>query len=162
MDDESGPGVPEALPRVLRAVAERFGVETLDRVWIFPPMRRGRKEWGLVAVSRYEADVPEDGVRETARAPDAEDDVRQRRLYTAAYTAERTGGGLTIEPVLSEEGRAPLDRLPRVMEGVVRRSGDGRGEAREVAVDGDPDAFEELVEEFDALAPPEPGSILEP
>lgn len=154
MGDESGPGVPEALPRVLRAVADRYGAETLDRVWIFPPIRRGRREWGLVALSRYDVDASEGAAREA--------DPDGRRLYTAAYTAERTGRELSVEPILSEQGRAPLDRLPRVMEGVVRRSGDERGEAREIAIAGDPDAFETLVEEFDALAAPEPGSFLEP
>ncbi|HSR43019.1 MAG TPA: hypothetical protein VLL48_12620 [Longimicrobiales bacterium] len=153
MVDDS-PGVPEALPRVLRSVARRLGPETLDRVWIFPPMRKGRKEWGLVAVSRFD-DGP-------AEAPRNETDRDRRRLYTAAYTAERTGRGLTVEPVLAEEGRAPLDRLPRVMEGVVRRSGDDRGEAREVRLEGDPDRFDALVDELDALAPQEPGSILDP
>lgn len=168
MGGESDPGVPEALARALRLVADRFGVETLDRVWIFPPRRRGRKEWGLVAVSRYEVEAPEpdtaalDGVRgaadsEASAAGDGPAPDR-RRLHTAAYTAERTGRGVTFDPVLSEEGRAPPERLPRVMEGVVRRSGEeGAGDAREVVIGGRADAFEVLLEELDAQAEPETG-----
>lgn len=143
---DADPGVPEALPRTLRIVAERLGVETLDRLWIFPPVMRGRREWGLVTVSRFDV-VPAPG--------EAAGDADRRRLYTAAYTAERTGRGLVIEPVLSEEGTAPVDRFPRVMDGVVRRSGDQRGEPREVAVAGDPDTFARLVAELDAALPEE-------
>lgn len=145
MKGDSDPGVPEALPRTLRTVAEWLGVETLDRVWIFPPKVRGRREWGLVAVSRFD-------LREPERGGD------RRSVYTAAYSAERTGLGLVVEPVLHEEGFAPLDRLPRVMNGVVHRSGDPRGEPREIAIEGDPDTFAQLVAEFDARPDEEPGS----
>lgn len=140
MKGDSGTGVPEALPRALRVVAERLGVETLDRVWIFPPLVRGRREWGLVAVSRF-----------------APGDRDRRSLFTAAYSAERTGQGVVVSPVLTEEGSAPLDRLPRVMQGVVQRSGDTRGEAREVAIGGDVQAFDQLVLEIENEPPGAPG-----
>lgn len=181
MKGESNPGVPEALPRVLRTVAAHVDAESVDRVWIFPPLRKGRKEWGLVALSRYDREVAErappgadaDTGAEPATGGDTEGedtsgddtgdaDPDRRRLYTAAYTAERTGRRLSVEPVLTEEGRAPLDRLPRVMRGVVRRSGDDRGEPREVAIGGDTGAFEELVEELEGMVDPEPGSKLDP
>ena len=45
------PGVPEALPRTLVATRNRFAPEDMDHLWIFPPLRRGRRERGLVAVS---------------------------------------------------------------------------------------------------------------
>lgn len=126
------PGVPEALPRTLVAVRDRLGVEPIDRLWIFPPIRRGRRERGLVAVSlRREAG-------------------ERRLLLTAAYQAERTGRGLTVEHTFQEEGEAPPELLPRVMEGVVRRAGQGHGDAREVAVDGSAERFEALLGEFDS------------
>lgn len=149
LDDESGPGVPEALPGTLRAVARRLDVETVDRLWIFPPLVRGRREWGLVAVSCFTPWV--DPVESSAPNGD------QRRLYTAAYSAERTGKGLVITPVLAEAGAAPLDRLPRVMDGVVRRSRDAHGDAREVEIAGDLETFEQLVAEFEAALPGETG-----
>jgi hypothetical protein len=124
-------GVPEALPATVRMLGERPGVESLDRLWLFPPRVRGRKEWGLVAASRFHPD--EEG---------------RRLLVTAPYTAERTGQGPVVRSSLSEEGTAPPDRFPRVMEGVVRRTGEDLGEPREVEIGGDPARFQELLEEL--------------
>ena len=141
MTRETGPGVPEALPRTLLMLGERLGPESLDRLWIFPPLVRGRKERGLVAASRFH--------------PGDED---RRLLFTAPYVAERTGKGLELECTLEEQGEAPPDRLPRVMYGVVSRSGDELGEAREVELGGDPARFRELLEEFDPALLGEVGS----
>jgi hypothetical protein len=121
-------------------------VATVDRVWIFPPLVRGRREWGLVAVSCFTR-------RDDSSPTSGSFDEDRRRLYTASYSAERTGTGLVITPVLAEEGVAPLDRLPRVMDGVVRRSGDARGDPREVAIVGDVETFEELVTELEFALP---------
>jgi len=125
------PGVPEALPRTLVLTRERLGAERVDRLWLFPPVRRGRREWGLVAASLFL------------------DGEERRRIVTVAYTAERTGRSLTVDQAFHEEGDAPPDLLPRVMEGVVRRAGDGYGEPREVEIGGDPLRFGALVDEFD-------------
>ena len=127
------PGVPEAIPRVLLRVRDQLGVPAIDRLWIFPPVRKGRREQGLLAVSTF--------------LDDAED---RRSMVTVAYVAELTGRGVTVTPSLTREGEAPPDRFPAVIEGVVRRSGDELGEPREVEIDGDPTRFEELLEEFDA------------
>jgi hypothetical protein len=50
---------------------------------------------------------------------------------------------------MSEEGEAPPDRLPRVMQGVARRSEIDLGEPRTVEIAGDPGKFQELMDEFD-------------
>ena len=131
MKNESGPGVPEGLPRTIRSIVDLLGIEDVDRLWIFPPLIRGRKEWGLVVATVFTGS----------------DD--RRRLLSAAYTAERTGEGLSLSHDVNEQGDAPPDRLPRVMNGVTRRAGDDLGEPREVVVDGRPKAFEELMAEFD-------------
>ena len=125
------PGVPEALPRSLIRLRDRLGVDTVDRLWIFPPVRRGRREQGLVAVSTFL--VGED----------------RRVMITVAYTAEHTGAGVTFETSFTQEGEAPPERFPGVMAGVVRRSGEGLGEAREVEIRGSAEKFEELLEEVD-------------
>ena len=125
------PGVPEALPRTLVATGSRFAPEGMDHLWLFPPMRRGRRERGLVAVSLM-----------------LEGEER-RRLVTVAYTSERTGAGLSLEQVFHDEGEAPPDFMPRIMEGVVRRAGEAFGEPRTVEIGGDPEAFAALVDEFD-------------
>jgi hypothetical protein len=128
---EDDPGVPEAVPRMMRLVGGRLGPDAIDRLWIFPPLRQGRRETGLVAVSCFEPDPA------------------VRRVVTASYTAERTGRGLTLEPVLREEGSAPPETLPRVIAGVVRRTEKDLGEPREVEIGGEEDAFVSLMSEFD-------------
>jgi len=130
---DSGPGVPEALPRVVRLVGRRLGVAEIDRLWVFPPLKQGRRESGLVAVSCYEANES------------------TRRLVTASYVAERTGKGLVVEPAIQEEGSAPPDTLPRVIAGVVKRAGLELGDPREVPVEGEAEAFETLMGEFDPV-----------
>lgn len=130
---DDGPGVPEAVPRTLQGVVSRLGAESVDRLWIFPPRIRGRKESGLLVVSRF----ADDG------APG------RRRLFTAGYTAERTGKGLVVDWTLAEQGSAPPDRLPPVMDGVMRRAGDEGDEAREVGIGGDAGTLERLLGEWE-------------
>ncbi len=128
-DDDNGPGVPEALPRTLRAVGDRLGPGVVDRLWLFPPLVRSRREWGLVAAGCFEG-------------RDA------RRLVTAAYAAERTGKGLYLDVRLLDEGVAPPDRLPRVMAGVVERAPEPLGHPRIVEIGGEAEAFDALMSDF--------------
>ncbi|MDZ7780489.1 MAG: hypothetical protein U5R14_11260 [Gemmatimonadota bacterium] len=128
----SDPGVPEAIPRALIRIRDEIGAPFIERLWIFPPVRRGRQEQGLVAVSTFL-----DGASD------------RRGMVTVAYVAEHTGHGVSVTPSVSHEGEAPADRFAAVIEGVVRRSGDELGEPREVEVGGEPARFEELLEEFD-------------
>ena len=130
MKDAADPGVPEAIPRTLQMMVRRLGESEIDRLWVFPPLIVGRKERGLVAASCF----AEGGTR---------------RLYTAPYSAERTGTSLSVENGIAEEGRAPPDRLPRVMQGVVRRSEIDLGEPRMVEIAGDPENLKALLHEFD-------------
>lgn len=128
------PGVPEAVPRVVRLLGRRLGPATIDRLWVFPPLKQGRRESGVVAASCF---------------TEGEADEERRRLVTAGYLAERTGMGLTIDPVLREEGDAPPDVLPRIIAGVVSRAGLELGEPREVEIQGDSGHFEAFLDEFD-------------
>jgi hypothetical protein len=70
-------------------------------------------------------------------------------MITVAYNAEHTGKGITVEPTFTMEGAAPAETFPPVMQGVVRRSGEGAQEPREVVIDGAASRFEELMEEYD-------------
>ncbi len=107
----------EALPRAVRALLEQVTPERVDRLWLFPPLRRGRREQGLVAASGWPGGItPKEGVGD------------RRILATLAYRAEETGKGVTFEGRFHEEGEAPADRLPRIMAGVVRRTPAGAGE----------------------------------
>jgi hypothetical protein len=117
-DPSVDPGVPEALPRTLVKLREQLGVEALDRLWIFPPQRRGRREQGLIAVSTFQ-EAPE-----------------RRGVVTVRYVAEETGkGGVAVEPTFTREGEAPPDRFPILMKGVVMRAGEERGEPREIEIE---------------------------
>ncbi|HCR03920.1 MAG TPA: hypothetical protein DIU18_01890 [Gemmatimonadetes bacterium] len=131
MTNDTGPGVPEALPTTLYRIVEQLGLERIDRLWIFPPLMRGRREWGLVAASVYT------------------DNLERRRLHSASYTAECTGQGLSVVHDLKEQGDAPPDRFHRVMEGVVLRAADELGEPREIVLEGKSKAFEEMMANFD-------------
>ncbi|MGD2071670.1 MAG: hypothetical protein PVI57_23600 [Gemmatimonadota bacterium] len=155
---DADPGVPEALPRVLHMVGERLGPDTLDRIWIFPPLTRGRREWGLVAAGRKVGE-PSGAAEDEGGAP-GDRNTRRRSLFVAPYTAERTGRGLYLDMRLEEQGEAPVDRLPRIMDGVVRRAGDDLGDPREIEVAGDADRFEEFLEEFDPSLLEEPAQPL--
>jgi len=121
---------PGALGRLLELMGRRIGTQRLDRLWIFPPLVRGRKEWGLVAASC------------------STDDPELREVITGSFVAELTGQGITFQPELATEGSAPPDRLPRIMDGVVRRSELPLDAAREVELGGDGEAFQALIQEY--------------
>lgn len=124
---EKDPGVPGALLMALIHLEEKVPAARIDRLWVFPPLARGRRESGLIAASCYA-------------------ELDQRLLVTLAYLAEETGKGITFTPVLQEEGDAPEDRIPRVIAGVVRRSGGTPGEPRCVRIGGDTEALRAWVE----------------
>mgnify|MGYP001420073793 FL=1 len=132
IESSRDPGVPEALPRVLIRVRDHFGSELIDRLWLFPPVRRGRREQGLVAVSTFL------------------EGQQRRAMVTVAYTAEHSGAGVSIETWFTQEGEALPERFPAVMLGVVNRTKETPGEAREVEISGSGQKFEELMEGFDA------------
>lgn len=137
--DGVDPGVPGALGRTLAQLRERFGVQVLDRLWIFPPFRRGRREQGLIAVSTFHAEEDRRGV------------------VTVSYSAEETGKGIVVEPSFTREGEAPPDRFPILMRGVVQRGGEERGEPREVEIEGSMEKFDDLLAELGWLgADPSP------
>lgn len=122
--------VPEAVGRLLTLLEKRVGAGSMDRVWIFPPLVRGRREWGLVAVSCLT------------------EDPGKRSLITGRYTAALTGTGILFESEFISEGLAPPDRLPHVMDGVVRRSDLQLGIPREREIKGDAERFQGLLAEF--------------
>ena len=122
--------VPEAMGRLLGLLQRRVDAHSVDHLWIFPPLVRGRKEWGLVAVSCMN------------------DQPSQRTLVTGRYQAEMTGKGMMFQPEFMSEGAAPPDRLPRIMDGVVRRSDLQLGVPRETEIGGDLDLFRNLLVEY--------------
>lgn len=147
------PGVPEAEGRALRELLVRIPAARIDGLWRFPPLRRGRRESGLLAAGVFPPGSPEGlspGGPEAA-APLPTPGIPDRRiLVTLAWRAEETGKGVTFEPRFAEEGEAPPDRLPRVMAGVVRRMDEASGEPRYLEVGGDEAVLRTLLEEVDS------------
>lgn len=129
---DTDPGVPEALPRAVRALGQVVDPRRLRTLWLFPPLKNGRKETGVLAAGC-----------------EVSDPARQV-LVTLAYRAEETGQGVEFDTVIHEEGEAPRDRLPRIMSGVVRRMDGAGGDPRRFDLEGDTARFKELVAELEA------------
>ncbi len=126
MASDRDPGVPEALPRALAALAEQVEPGSMHRIWIFPPLRRGRRETGLVAVAAY---LGGEG----------------RLLATLGWIAEETGEGVRFETSYQEEGEAPQERMPAIMKGVVSRLAEDPGDPDDHLIEGDPERFASLL-----------------
>lgn len=122
-------GVPGAVAEALRRLAGRVAPERLDRIWIFPPLTSGRAESGVIVAGCFGADD-------------------RRTLVTLAYRAEETGRGITFVETFQEQGEAPPDRLPRVVEGVVERSESGLQGPHSARIGGDPGRFEALLQQW--------------
>lgn len=131
MKRDQDPGVPGAAIQALRRLEARVGWEKLDRVWVFPPIRTGRKETGVVAAGCFA-------------------DAECRVLVTLAYRAEETGRGISFDASFQEQGEAPPERIPRIMEGVVRRMEGPAGDPRGFQVSGDADSFQSILQELES------------
>jgi hypothetical protein len=153
---EEDPGVPEALSRAVAEFLVRVSPQTVDRIWLFPPLRKGRREHGLVSASCFPEGSPPAG------SPPAGigggDGADRRVLVTLSYRAEETGKGIQFETRFEEEGEAPADRLPGIMAGVVRRAQTGAGEPVSVQGSGDSLRLSEALGEVgvDWTPPPSP------
>ena len=98
---------PEPLLALLVSLASRVSTHALDELWIFPPKSNSRSESALVVVSAFH------------------DDADRRRILTARYTATRQPNNqFAVEESLVEHAVAPVDRIERIIEGVVRRLDD--------------------------------------
>jgi hypothetical protein len=135
----SDPGVPGAEGSAVEALLARVPAERIDALWHFPPIRKGRREQGLLAAGL----LPDD-------AGDGGGGDERRVLVTLAWRAEETGKGTDFEVRFQEEGEAPRDRLPRVMAGVARRMDEGAGDPRYLSVGGNAATLDALIEELRA------------
>ena len=93
----------------LAALADQIPVTRIDRIWVFPPQQLSDKESGLAVLSLY--------------ADEAGQSPNRRQLYTLRYEATR-GRSAGRRDILEQQGSAPLDRVPRVIAGVLRRLGE--------------------------------------
>ena len=105
----SGREATEAQRQLLLELPGRIALERVDRVWLFGPREVNGRESGLVVLSL----LPGDGLA-----------AGLRQVLTWRYEAERVRGKLQRTDTLSEQGWAPADRIPRLIDGVLARLGD--------------------------------------
>jgi hypothetical protein len=96
------------LAAALAAAAERIPPDRVDAAWLFPARQLGARESGLAVLSAF---VEGDEARKT------------RTIHTVHYLLEPPMP--KARPVrtdeLVEQGTVPLDRVDRIIEGVLRR-----------------------------------------
>lgn len=168
-EGKDDPGVPDAVGRALEALLEKVDAAALDTVWIFPPLRKGRREHGLIAAGCFRDPVPAgegdpgNAAERPVGDPSGDSSERDRRLLvTLAYRAEETGKGIDFTARFSEEGEAPPERLPGIIEGVVRRAEAGSGEPRTVRIEGEPERIDDLLLETGREPAPVPEEEVPP
>jgi hypothetical protein len=105
---DAQPGrVNSTLAAALGAMAERIPPERVDAVWLFPARQLGVRESGLAVLSVF-----------------AEGDQarRTRTIHTLHYVADPQPKGPPVRTdELAEVGTVPLDRIDRIIEGVLHR-----------------------------------------
>ena len=92
--------------RVADSVAQSVPPEEIERIWLFPPVRKDQREWGTAVVARRV-------------------DVDRLRVYTARYMLivrgrERGQGKVAVEEV----GESPDEVVEDVIRGVQVRAGE--------------------------------------
>jgi hypothetical protein len=101
-----GPGMGTGWLRVAEALRDRVQPDDIDGIWLFPPVRREEREWGVAVISC------------------TIDDVRSR-IFTASYMMilrgrEKGHGKVAVEEV----GESPATILEDVIKGVQDRAGE--------------------------------------
>jgi hypothetical protein len=119
----SGGGFTEPLRRILARLPERIPPERIDSLWRFAPRDLNGRESGLLVLSLFDQAEP--------AAP-------TRELITLQYEAETVRNESRVTDLLTSQGRAPADRIPRLIEGVLARLEDEREDPVAEEIRGDP------------------------
>jgi hypothetical protein len=126
----TGPGFTEPLLRVLTGLPERIPPERIDCVWRFAPRDLNGRESGLLVLSLFDQAEPTGPARE---------------LVTLQYEAEMARNEIRVTDLLTSQGRAPADRIPRLIEGVLARLEDEREDPVAEEIRGDPERWARLL-----------------
>lgn len=132
-DDATTP----ALLRVLESLPEQISPERIDRIWVFPPRMLGEAESGLLVLSLLES-------AEGERVAD------RREVVTVHYEWRSGRKDGTTEMEIVSRGWAPAGRVQGVIDGVLRRLGEGDEDPRTAAIEGDLDRWNRFTAEFRA------------
>ena len=100
------PGIGPGWARVAESVTVHMSPEDIEGIWLFPPVRREEREWGVAVISCRTEDL-------------------RRRIYTASYMMimrgrEKGHGKVAVEEV----GESPATVLEDVIRGVRDRAGE--------------------------------------
>ena len=132
----------ETTERFLRDIADRIGVESVDEVRLFLPLRQSGVETGVAVVAAiplppepqhvHAADEPPEALTESAGdefLPIEEEDreiiVHRHTVFTARYRHTLKGADRgKWEMDMRAEADAPLVTLDAVVRGVSRRAGE--------------------------------------
>jgi hypothetical protein len=134
--------VIETTERFLREIAQRVGIDAVDEVRLFPPLRQSGVETGVAVVAAIplppEAslaraqDEPPEALSESAgdeflpiEDEEREIIVHRHTVFTARYRHTLKGPDRgKWEVQVQAEADAPLVTLDQVVRGVMKRSGD--------------------------------------
>lgn len=128
-----------SLPALMEKLGGLIDTSTIDEFWVFPTQRSAGVESTVFVVSFHE-------------------EQEMRRVITAHFrTIRNRRGEPTIDSKLDEHALAPAERIPRVIEGVLKRMDDfsavAPGHAR---IDRNPARWAEVIEVLVNLKPNEP------
>lgn len=134
----------ETTERFLREIADRIGLDAVDEVRLFPPLRQSGVETGVAVVAaiplppepqhqyQHEPDEPPEALSESAGdefLPIEEEDreiiVHRHTVFMARYRHTLKGpdrGKWEVE--VRAEADAPLVTLDQVVRGVMKRAGE--------------------------------------
>ncbi|MGH7651246.1 MAG: hypothetical protein ACREMS_05330 [Gemmatimonadaceae bacterium] len=132
----------ETTERFLREIAERVGLDAVDEVRLFPPLRQSGVETGVAVVAAiplppdgqhdHEADEPPEALTESAGdefLPIEEEDreiiVHRHTVFTARYRHTLKGpdrGRWEVD--VRAEADAPIVTVDAVVRGVMKRAGE--------------------------------------
>lgn len=136
---ETQPGrVNPVLAAALGAIAQRLPPERVDVVWLFPPRQLGARESGLAVLSSF---------------PEGDEARRTRTIHTLHYVSDPQPKGPSVRTdELAEVGTVPVDRIGRIIEGVLHRLDvPETPDVRETG--GDLHAWTVLLAELSGIAP---------
>ena len=95
------------LAAALGAIAERLPPERVDAVWLFSARQLGARESGLAVLSTF---------------PEGDAERRTRTIHTLHYVSDPQPKGPAVRTdELAEQGTVPVDRVDRIIEGVLHR-----------------------------------------
>jgi hypothetical protein len=129
-----------SLPALMEQLGTQIDPSAVDELWLFPTRRVAGVESTVFVLSLLE---PEE----------------RRRVITAHMRATRSKRGEpTIETKLDEHATAPAERLPRVIEGVLKRLSDDYASTppSHARIECSPERWHAVIEVLTSAKPGEP------